>query len=220
LKLDGDFPLHTINTHKENQMHYPNDEDGQIDLARRVAAGLAEQTDIFPTPPIAPDFLKSLIDDFQTKRQIAEDLRQKAQQAFQACNDALQALNSAVKSDLSYAEKTVNFNQNQLQLIGWGGGSASNKHKPPGQCSDLETVKLGNGWIYFDWTEPVNGGKITGYKIMRSSDDGATWETVATSIESEYTLHNQPMLKNLLYRVVAINKAGEGAPSNTVSISF
>lgn len=39
---------------------------------------------------------------------------------------------------------------------------------------------------------------------------------VGTALETEITLNNQERGKEWAYRVVAINKAGESEPSNTV----
>jgi len=41
---------------------------------------------------------------------------------------------------------------------------------------------------------------------------------VATAIETEATLVDQPKGKELEYRIIAINKAGDGSPSNTVMV--
>ena len=42
------------------------------------------------------------------------------------------------------------------------------------------------------------------------------WEDVATAVISEATLVEQPRGKELEYRIVAVNKSGDGSPSNTV----
>jgi hypothetical protein len=44
------------------------------------------------------------------------------------------------------------------------------------------------------------------------------WQEVVTAIETESTLVDQPKGKELEYRVIAINKSGEGQPSNTVMV--
>jgi hypothetical protein len=38
------------------------------------------------------------------------------------------------------------------------------------------------------------------------------------AVESEATLNNQERAKDWEYRVIAVNKAGEGVPSNTVAV--
>lgn len=201
-------------------MKYPQDENGQIALALRVTTGLTDQNTIFPAPPTAPAALQTLIEEYQSKRQAADSAVAQAQMATHDKDLALEAVNTAVKSDLRYAENTVNFDNQQLELIGWGGRAAPVKLQPPGQPRVLEVLKQGDGWIYLDWKEPSDGGKVAAYKVQRSGDGGVTWEDAATAIDSEYTLYNQPTAKSLVYQVAAINKAGESMASNTVNVTL
>lgn len=181
---------------------------------------MTDQNATFPAPPIAPNALQTLIDAYQAKRQAADAAVVAAQMATHDKDIALEAVNTALKSDLRYAENTVNFNNHDLELIGWGGRAAPTKLQTPGQTRVLETIKQGDGWVSLDWKEPQDGGKVAAYKVQRSDDGGANWQDAATAIESEYTLYNQPTAKNLVYQVVAINKAGEGMPSNTVNVTL
>jgi len=57
---------------------------------------------------------------------------------------------------------------------------------------------------------------VSDYKVQRRERPEGAWQDVATAIETEATLVEQPKGVELEYRVVAINKAGEGLPSNTV----
>ena len=69
-----------------------------------------------------------------------------------------------------------------------------------------------------DWKAPADGGKPNAYKVMRRERPEGSWQEVATAIDSEATLVEQPRGKELEYRIVAINKSGDGEPSNTVMV--
>ena len=55
-------------------------------------------------------------------------------------------------------------------------------------------------------------------KVMRRERPAGAWEEVATAVISEATLVEQPRGKELEYRIIAVNKSGEGEPSNTVML--
>jgi len=58
--------------------------------------------------------------------------------------------------------------------------------------------------------------KLSAYKVMRCIRPDGPWEDVATAVITEITLVDQERGKEWEYRIVAINKSGEGEPSNTV----
>ncbi len=96
----------------------------------------------------------------------------------------------------------------------------------PGQARLLEAPKQGAARVYLDWKAPVDGSKPAAYKIMRrlsacghaqaGERPEGPWLNVGTAIETEITLADQPERVEIEYRVIAINKAGESEPSNTV----
>ena len=53
-------------------------------------------------------------------------------------------------------------------------------------------------------------------KVLRRRRPDGPWTDSGMAVESEITLTNQECGKGWEYRVVAVNKAGEGEPSNTV----
>ena len=57
---------------------------------------------------------------------------------------------------------------------------------------------------------------VAAYKIQRREPPSGAWADVGMAIESKITLTNQARGKEWEYRVLAVNKAGEGQPSNTV----
>jgi len=89
---------------------------------------------------------------------------------------------------------------------------------PPGQSRLLEAPRQGNGWVFLDWKAPADGDVPAAYKVMRRERPAGAWEEVATAVISEATLVEQPRGKELEYRIVAVNKAGDGEPSNTVMV--
>lgn len=199
-------------------MQYPNTEDSQLALAMRVAEKLKKNSRTFPYPPIPAAEMQQLISAYQAKREMADNMIARAQMAIHEKDEALNLLNDALTSNLRYAENEVNFNNELLKLIGWGSQAAPVALQPPGEPRTLEVVRQGEGWIYLDWKEPAEGGKVAAYKIQRSMDGAMTWKDAAVTIGSEYTLHNQPRGRNILFQVVAFNKAGEGTPSNVVGV--
>ncbi len=201
-------------------MRYPTTENEQLALAMNIVKGLTDHTDIYPTPPILPAALQALIDTYLDKRDASDTLAMQTRQANLDEAVALEAINAANKSDLRYAENTVNNNNEKLKLLSWGAPAPPTKMQIPGASRALEIVRQGNDWIFLDWKEPADGGKVASYKIMRSENGGESWTEAGSNILSEYTLYNQPANKPLLYQVVAMNRAGLGMPSNAISVTL
>ena len=128
---------------------------------------------------------------------------------------ALDELVAAMKTDIRYAENIVDFEDDKLKLIGWSGRKAPTPLAAPGQTQLLQVVKQGEGWIILSWTAPADGGKVSAYKVMRRQRPEGPWLDVATAVSTEATLTEQPRGLELEYRIIAVNKAGEGEPSNT-----
>jgi hypothetical protein len=130
----------------------------------------------------------------------------------------LAALVESMKSDLCYAENAVNYADDLLKLIGWGGRKPPTPLPPPGQTRLLLAREQGEGWVKLEWKAPIDGGKPSAYRIMRREPPAGPWMDAATAVACEMTLLDQPRSKEFEYRVVAVNKAGEGEPGNTVVV--
>ena len=195
---------------------FPRTEPQVIVLAQDMAAGLAANAAVYPAPPVAPADLQTAMAAYITARDAAVAAAAAAEQATAAKNEALQALTDDMKADLRYAETTVDYDDDQLNLIGWGGRKSKTSLEAPGQTRSLEAPREGEGWVFLDWKEPVDGGAVAAYKIQRRLRPDGPWSDAGMAIESEITLTNQERGKEWEYRVLAVNKAGEGEPSNTV----
>ncbi len=199
---------------------FPKKEAEIIALAERMIAGLRDYPAVFPNPP-HPAFqpgngIRWKVNQYNSKREDLLAVRAAAEQATTDKDQALENLIEAMKADLRYAENTVNYNDDKLKLIGWAGKAAATPLAVPGQTRLLEAPRQGDGWLMLDWKQPADGGKPNAYKVQRRVRDSGDWKDIATAILTEATLVEQPEKTELEYRVIAINKAGEGQPSNTV----
>lgn len=197
-------------------MRFPNTEPEIRALAQNIITGLADNPN-FPDPPFSPAQLQALLDamiqlsDAQTAAQAA------AKQATDNKQAGVDEAVSALKTVLRYAEDAVQGDDAKLAQLGWGGRAASRPLQAPGQPRLLEARQQGAGWVVLDWKKPADGGAAASYKIERRGRTEGEWELAGISVETEVTLNNQERGKEWEYRVIAINKAGEGAASNIVS---
>jgi hypothetical protein len=60
--------------------------------------------------------------------------------------------------------------------------------------------------VFLGWKQPAEGGRVSAYL------------SACEPAQAGSTLVDQPKGKELEYRVIAINKSGEGSPSNTVVV--
>ena len=195
---------------------FPSKEADVFALAQEMMSGLAANAAVYPSPPVTVAELGAAFGAYMTANSAAVAAQAAAEQATAAKDEALQTLTDGMRADLRYAENTVNFDDDQLKLIGWGGRRARTSLEAPGQARTLEAPRQGDGWVFLDWKEPVDGGKVAAYKIERRERPSGPWTDAGMAIESEITLSNQERGKEWEHRVIAVNKAGEGTPSNTV----
>ena len=197
---------------------FPKREPEIIALAERLKNGLQQNPAVFPAPPVIWPLLNVKRNLYYSARNTLLAAHAAAEQSIADKDAALVELTDALKSDIRYAENTVNFDDDKLKLIGWSGKDTPTALAPPGEVRQLEAPKQGDGWVFLDWKQPVDGGKVGAYKVQRRQRPEGAWQDVATAIETESTLVDQPKGKELEYRIIAINKSGEGSPSNTVMV--
>ncbi len=198
---------------------FPTKESEIAILAQDMASGLTSNAAIYPSPPIAPSTLSSKLAEYTSARDKAAIAEAASIQATGAKNTLLAALVDDLKENVRYAETAAKGDDLKLKLVGWGGRKPKTSLSAPGQCRTLEVVRQGDGWVFLDWKEPSEGGKTAAYKIQCKKADTA-WTDVGMAVDSEITLSNQERGKPLEYRVISMNKAGEGAPGNSVTVTL
>jgi hypothetical protein len=197
---------------------FPKAEADIVALAQAMEAGLADNAAVYPAPPVAPADLTALISAYTTAKNAAIAAQAAAEQATADKDNVLEDLIDAMKDDINYAENTVDYDDDKLKLIGWAGRKAAAPLAPPGQARLLEAPRQGEGWVFLDWKKPAGGGRVSAYKVMRRERPAGPWEEAATAVITEATLVEQPRGKELEYRIIAVNKAGDGEPSNTAMV--
>ena len=197
---------------------FPKPEAEIVALAQSMVSGLTDNAAVYPAPPVAPLDLTTLVNAYTTAKNAAIAAQAAAEAATAVKDDALEDLADAMKSDIRYAENTVNYDDDKLKLIGWAGKKAPTPLAIPGQARLLEAPRQGDGWVFLDWKAPVDGGAPSAYKVTRRERPAGAWEDVATAVITEATLVEQPKGKELEYRIIAVNKAGEGEASNTAMV--
>ena len=154
---------------------FPSKEADVFALAQEMMSGLAANAAVYPSPPVTVAEVATAFSAYLTAKNAAIAAQAAAEQATAAKDDALQTLTDGMRADLRYAENTVNFDDDQLKLIGWGGRSARTSLEAPGQARTLEAPRQGDGWVFLDWKEPVDGGKVAAYKIERRERPSGPW---------------------------------------------
>ncbi len=194
---------------------FPRTEPEVVALAEAMITGLTTNAVVYPAPPVAVLDLTAAKTAYITALNVAIAAAAAAEAATTDKDEKLDDLIDAMKSDIRYAENTVDFDDDKLKLIGWAGKKAPTALQPPGQTRLLEAPRQGDGWVFLDWKALIDGGAPAAYKVMRRERPAGAWQDVATAVITEATLVEQPKGKELEYRVIAVNKAGEGEPSNT-----
>jgi hypothetical protein len=196
---------------------FPERESDIRALAQSIITGLTDNAAVYPAPPVTAIELQANLDSLITLCDDCVAAQAAAQQATIIKNAGLEELIDAMKALLRYAENTVNFDDALLALLGWAGRAAAAALAVPGQCRILEAPSQGEGWIFLDWKKPADGGAVASYKIERRERPSGDWTIADLALLSEATLTSQERGKDWEYRVIAVNMAGEGVPSNTVA---
>jgi hypothetical protein len=197
-------------------MRFPLRESDIARLAHDIATGLTAHPEDFPAPPVPADAIHQALAEYNAAREAAIVASAQAVSGTQSKDDALAALVDALKTDIRYAENIFRGDDGKLQLIGWAGRRQGTASSVPGQARTLELIREGKDWVHLDWKQPTDGGEVAAYNVRRRQRDGGSWMDAGMAIESDVVLGDQEPGIEYEYHVVAVNKVGDGPPSNIV----
>ncbi len=197
---------------------FPNAEPNVATLADQMIAGFTGGTEIYPAPPVPVADLTQLRNGYTAAKNHLTTTQAQAEQATVLKDQSFDLLVEAMRKDIRYAENTVSGNDELLKIIGWSGRKAPEPLVAPGQVKLLAVTRQEEAQVDLTWQAPDEGGKPSAYRVVRRERPSGPWTDVATAVTTEAFLIDQPRGKEFEFRVIAVNKAGEGEPSNTVVI--
>lgn len=202
---------------------FPKKEADVVVLAGTMIAGYTANPTVFPSADTAA--LTAAMDAYTAAKNDQTDKLALAQLATAAKDDKLSDLEVLMQNQLRLSEVDTTANPDQLNLIGWGPKSAPTPSTPPGQPRTLDPIIQGPTTVFLDWKAPARGtgGNVRSYIIERREQTAAgaefnAWHQIASALESEATVLDQPRGVQMEYRVLAVNVGGVSAPSNSVAV--
>lgn len=202
---------------------FPRRESDVLALANAMVDGYTAHPGDFPNADLAT--LTSVRHDYKHARTTHVCLTAVAKALTDEKDARLDALAELMRVQLEQSEVDTAGNPDALRLIGWGPEAPGQPSCPPGQPRALEAVDQGPGTLVLDWKPPAPGpvGPVRTYVVERREQrvgGGAfsAWQQVGASLSTQAHLTNQPQRQQLEYRLIAVNPAGEGTPSNTVAV--
>ncbi len=197
---------------------FPTRENDVAVLAEDLIEGFTQHSEYFPSPPATAEELQASYQEYKQARDAALTAAGSAKAAYDLKDEALDDLTDNMKADLKYAEIVANEDEGKLALLKWGGRRSPRTLEQPDRPRDLEVARSGKGWVFLDWKPPLLGGDVAAYKVQVARPDEGVWKDVGMSVETELMVNDQERGVDLQFHVIAVNRAGEGGPSNIVRV--
>ena len=199
---------------------FPTKEAEILELARKMISGFKKNKELYPTPPVPVEELEKQVEDCENAQNDIDQTRGIMKQQIGVKDNKFDSLEHSMKKQIRYAENTSDFNDGDLERIGWHGRHKPEPLQPPGQVLKLiAKVDAETGTIYMKWEDAKDGGKADYYKINIFRQADSSWGVYDTISYKEAVIKGLPEGETVRFRIIAVNKAGEGMPSNTVTVT-
>jgi len=199
---------------------FPEREAEIAKLAEDMIQGVTNNPAIFPNPPVSVAALGTSLLTFVSKHDDAVAAHAAAEQATTDKNAALAELVGLLKDNLTYCRNTVNDDDDKMKLVGSSGRKPPTPLEAPGETLSLRITDQGPASINLAWKAPAEGGAVAAYRVQRRAAGTHPWLDAGMSMVTTVALTNQPEGQALEYRIIAVNKAGEGEPSGIVDATL
>jgi len=187
-------------------------------LASSVQAGLSANPGVYPTPAVDLAIAQAQIDSYNQALAELTKIKALKEMATRKKQEAFDIMKDSLKKQLRYAENVTGFDDAKLNLLGWA-GKREKSSALPGQVRSLKAIEQGTDFVVLSWMAPADGGRPRAYQILRRDDrQSGKWINAGISLATKVKLLDQPRHIDMEYRVVALNKTGQGPVSNTVTV--
>lgn len=199
---------------------YPRNQAGLVALATSMVAGFTEHADIFINAN--PPALQQAIDEYNNADKAFVEAKEQLAAAAADKLEKFNQLQSVIKGQIKLSEVDCCDDPCKLVQIGWGPRKNPEGIKPPAPAVGLKVIAQTDSTIFLQWQKgsrnSENFGPVIYYNIERrqATDDGfSDWQLAASVANSKVKLTDQPVGCKLEYRVMTINRAGEGISNDT-----
>jgi Fibronectin type III domain len=194
---------------------FPLKEAEILRLAREMVAGFNKHRQEFPRPIVPIEQMEQELADAQASLNSWTRARAAAKLATAEKERRFKSLAETMSVNLRYAETLARRNPKLLQALGWGPRHTRRAMRPPGEVRSLRILEQTETVVDLAWKKPVDGGRVVVYRVERQTG-GGEWVVAASIPTTGVRLEGEERGVDLAYRVIAMNKAGEGSPSATV----
>ncbi len=199
---------------------FPKSEAEIFKLGHEMLSGYALHMADFPSVDSGP--LSVAFSGYLNSTAGYVNAHSKAKLATEAKNASSKVLVESMKNCLKKSQVDAADSPEKLALIGWGPKVAAQMIEAPSAPVSLLAAGQGKGTIRLLWKNPSGGRAVRNYIIQRreqlAEGDFSSWSIVASALETEIDLTNQPQGIELEYRIKAVNTGGQSMPSNTVAV--
>ncbi len=196
-----------------------------VSFADEMIGGLREHGDYFPTCDL--DGLLRMREEYELNKDSQIEALEAYKRATERKDDSLARLIVKLKKELKRAENDAVEEPDRLEIIGWHDHSELTGVPPPGTPQQLKVSRVPRrpAEVVLKWKPPQrgSGGAVNFYEVQRRQRENemggyGEWSLAGVTMDTHSTLSNQPTEYELEYRVLAVNRIGKSAPSNTIEV--
>jgi len=195
---------------------FPEREEDIIALVMRIIEAMERDPETFRDAPYSAADLRAALQEVRSATAAADAADRVQRQAFAEREQSLEALKGSLGRGVWSVEVNVRGTPEKLSGLGWGGSETTDR-APPGAVRDLAVHSMAGTSVVIDWRPPADGGPAAEYRVQRRMPGGA-WEDLATAVDNECLLSDQPRGIEYDLRILAVNRSGASRPSDTVTV--